>query len=161
MSKRGQKRKIDDDTRDTEVKRGRADGNGLKYGLQWSSYDDRGLNEHKHPALYYLHSSQLDGCDKIAAFDIDYTLIITKSGKKFPVNAQDWLFFDKSVPAKLKELNDSGYRVLFISNQGGIEKGTTKFADFKLKISDILAQADIPIFVLISTGETHVIFFFC
>lgn len=33
----------------------------------------------------------------IAGFDMDGTLISTKSGAKFPKNADDWQWWDKSV----------------------------------------------------------------
>ena len=60
-----------------------------------------------------------------------------------------------SIPPKLKELNDTGYRIVFITNQGGIEKGNVKFTELKTKFEAILSELDIPVFILISTGETH------
>lgn len=40
--------------------------------------------------------------DKIAGFDMDSTLIETKSKAKFAKNAEDWVFWADSVPTKLK-----------------------------------------------------------
>ena len=40
---------------------------------------------------------------KIAAFDLDYTLIKPKSGKKFPIDKNDWEWMYSNVPNKLKE----------------------------------------------------------
>ena len=34
--------------------------------------------------LFYHYYKDLPGCQKIAAFDIDFTIIKTKTGKKFP-----------------------------------------------------------------------------
>lgn len=39
---------------------------------------------------------------KVAGFDMDFTVIRTKSGKTFPVNEHDWLLWDKAVKPKLQ-----------------------------------------------------------
>lgn len=41
---------------------------------------------------------------KIAAFDLDSTLIVTESGKKFGNDPADWKWWDKSVPTRLRRL---------------------------------------------------------
>jgi len=41
---------------------------------------------------------------KIAAFDLDSTLITSKSGKKHADNATDWKWWDSSVPLRLRDL---------------------------------------------------------
>jgi DNA 3'-phosphatase len=57
----------------------------------------------------------------IACFDLDGTLIKTKSKKKFPVNSNDWVFaFDKNIIIeKIKEYSDTNYTIIIISNQAG------------------------------------------
>ncbi len=40
---------------------------------------------------------------KLAMFDMDFTVIKTKSGKKFPVSVNDWEFLE-NVPEKLRKL---------------------------------------------------------
>jgi bifunctional polynucleotide phosphatase/kinase len=57
---------------------------------------------------------------KIASFDLDGTLIIPKSKKKFAIDSSDWTWTFKTVPNKLKELYNSGYSIVIISNQAGI-----------------------------------------
>ena len=74
---------------------------------------------------------------------------------KFKKDAQDWKWFDNSLPAKLKELNDDGYRVIFFTNQAGIEKKQVKFSELKTKFEDMIISLDIPVFVFVATGETH------
>lgn len=46
---------------------------------------------------------------KIAAFDLDGTLIATKSGKKFAGSSQDWKWWSPSVIPALKQLIAMGY----------------------------------------------------
>ena len=62
---------------------------------------------------------------------------------------------DKSIPPKLKELNETGYRVIFITNQAGIEKGNVKFTELKNKFEAIVSELDIPVYIFVATGETH------
>ncbi len=59
------------------------------------------------------------------------------------------------MPDKLKELDKNGYRITFITNQAGIEKGKSSFDELRIKFQDIISQLDIPVYILISSGETH------
>ncbi|KAF3936644.1 hypothetical protein ABW19_dt0204768 [Dactylella cylindrospora] len=45
---------------------------------------------------------------RIAAFDLDSTLIVTKSGKKFAKEAGDWKWWNPAVPIKLRQLHADG-----------------------------------------------------
>ena len=122
----------------------------LKFDLEWNEFGEESGKNVK--PLYYLYSKKLTGTDKVAAFDIDSTIIVTKSGKTFAQNNKDWTWFNKCVPDKLKELDKEGYRVTFITNQGGIEKGRTPFSDLRIKFQDIVSQLDIPVYIFISSG---------
>lgn len=62
---------------------------------------------------------------KIAAFDLDGTLIVTKSGKRFPENERDWKLFHSNVKEKLQKYAHEGFLLVIISNQHGIAKGKT------------------------------------
>lgn len=42
-----------------------------------------------------------------------------------------------------------------MTNQAGIEKGKTKFTELKSKFESMTKELDIPIYILIATGETH------
>ena len=53
---------------------------------------------------------------KIAGFDLDGTLIDTKSGWNFAKNDDDWDWWHPNVPKKLKKLHKNGYRVVIFSN---------------------------------------------
>lgn len=45
-------------------------------------------------------------CEKLALFDLDGTLIRTKSGKVFPVDCDDWELHNNKVPQYLKRLHN-------------------------------------------------------
>ncbi|CAM1500454.1 Fc.00g096160.m01.CDS01 [Cosmosporella sp. VM-42] len=103
---------------------------------------------------------------KIAAFDLDSTLITTSSGKKHGNSATDWKWWHNQVPNRLRELyNDEGYRVVILSNQAGLtlhfdpkHKGPKASAqkrvgDFKQKCSAILGNLNLPTTVYAATGR--------
>lgn len=49
----------------------------------------------KHETLLYTENVEVNrNVEKIAAFDMDSTLIFTKSGLKFAKSPRDWKFFD-------------------------------------------------------------------
>ncbi|KAH6874799.1 polynucleotide kinase 3 phosphatase-domain-containing protein [Thelonectria olida] len=103
---------------------------------------------------------------KIAAFDLDSTLILTASGKKHGSGPADWKWWDNSVPGRLRELyQDEGYRIIILSNQGGLTlhfepnfKGPKassqkRVGDFKQKCSAILSNLNLPTTVYAATGK--------
>ncbi|KAI4864265.1 PNK3P-domain-containing protein [Hypoxylon rubiginosum] len=103
---------------------------------------------------------------KIAAFDLDSTLITTASGKKFGDAPGDWKWWDPSVPSQLRKLYaKEDYRIVILSNQGGLTlhadpkskgpKGGTKnkVASFKQKCGAVLAQLDLPTTVYAATAR--------
>ncbi|CAD7974904.1 unnamed protein product [Amoebophrya sp. A25] len=81
---------------------------------------------------------------RVASFDMDWTLINTKSGSQHPKDANDWKWAPTpahmpEVPQRLAELitgNNYDCIVVF-SMQGGIEKGKTKETDIKAKIASM------------------------
>ena len=90
--------------------------------------------------------------DKLLCFDLDNTIINTKSKCKFPKNADDWEFINDS---KEKIINDSKDNIIVIfSNQ---LKMTTenKINEIKTKIQNIIKELNISIFVFISTNNDN------
>jgi bifunctional polynucleotide phosphatase/kinase len=87
---------------------------------------------------YYSESDiDLNKTYSIAGFDLDYTLIKTKSGNVFPKDSNDWILFDPIVKDKLTELaNDSDKLIVIFSNQKGLGKFMT-VDEFKSKINSI------------------------
>ncbi|KAI1506693.1 polynucleotide kinase 3 phosphatase [Biscogniauxia marginata] len=106
---------------------------------------------------------------KIAAFDLDSTLIVSASGKKFSNDPGDWKWWDPSVPTRLRQLYaEEDYRVIIVSNQAGLAplhpdpnaKGPknaskARVANFKQKCAAVLAQLDLPTSVYAATGKDN------
>jgi len=97
--------------------------------------------------------SSLPPSDKIAAFDLDSTLIQTKSGAVFGKDRDDWKWLYPEVPKKLKTLHSDGYRIVIFTNQNGVGKGTTNIDEFKGKIMGIMKSIQIPMLVLTATDK--------
>uniref|UniRef100_A0A6B2L628 PNK FHA domain-containing protein n=1 Tax=Arcella intermedia TaxID=1963864 RepID=A0A6B2L628_9EUKA len=91
----------------------------------------------------------------IAAFDMDGTIIVPRSGKKFPTGRSDWKWWNEKVPGKLKELHAGGFSIVIITNQAGIEKKKVDKADIQDKICDISEKLGIPVHALISGSEGY------
>ncbi|QKF93966.1 polynucleotide kinase 3 phosphatase [Fadolivirus algeromassiliense] len=86
--------------------------------------------------------------NKIAAFDLDDTLIKPKDGKKFGETEDDWEIYDKSIPTKLKKLKDDGFNLVIISNQMGISKGKVDVEMWKNKIKNIINSLGLEFTIL-------------
>ena len=87
---------------------------------------------------------------KIASFDLDNTIIKTKSGKVFPEDQEtDWIFNYRNVKDKLRDLYNENFCIIIITNQ-------KKLKDMKgwcLKIKKIIEELDIPIKVYASLED--------
>lgn len=60
---------------------------------------------------------------QIVFYDLDGTLVKTRSGSDFPTNRSDWQWWDSSVPTQLKREWAEGKHLVVLSNQGdGREK---------------------------------------
>jgi bifunctional polynucleotide phosphatase/kinase len=55
--------------------------------------------------------------NKVACFDLDGTLIKVKSGKKFPINSNDWLLLYNKITKKINKLIKDEYCFIIVSNQ--------------------------------------------
>jgi bifunctional polynucleotide phosphatase/kinase len=97
---------------------------------------------------------------RVAAFDLDDTLITSAADSKWAKSATGWKWWDVSVPAKLKRLHNDGYLVVIVSNQGNIslkenakplQKDTASLANFKAQVTAILRQLELPITVYAAT----------
>jgi bifunctional polynucleotide phosphatase/kinase len=85
--------------------------------------------------------TETEGSTKIRAFDLDSTLIQTRSGKIFPINAEDYQW-GIGVLAELKKLHDNGYTIVVFSNQSGIS-GKKKLPMLSAKINNMIKELNV------------------
>jgi bifunctional polynucleotide phosphatase/kinase len=71
---------------------------------------------------------------KVLIFDLDYTLIKTKTGKKFPQDKNDWEFLYENISDKLNNLSET--LIGIVSNQKGLKTDLQK-NDWIYKINQI------------------------
>jgi bifunctional polynucleotide phosphatase/kinase len=98
---------------------------------------------------------------RIAAFDLDDTIIATASGNRFAKDKNDWRWWHASVPAKVKQLHSEGFVIVFISNQAGISlrsdtkkpNGMISLNKWKDKVRAVLTTLDLPVTVFAATGH--------
>ncbi|ORC91074.1 putative polynucleotide kinase 3-phosphatase [Trypanosoma theileri] len=94
---------------------------------------------------------------KVAAFDLDDTLIMPRSGAVFPRDdPTDWKWLLPTVPRHLRYLHDAGFMVVILSNQSGIggKSWNEKKADaIKRKIIGLSKVLEMPLAAFVSTKE--------
>jgi len=110
-----------------------------------------------HGGLHYLNPSTVTHGAIIAGFDMDDTLIETKSGKTFAVSRKDWQWLYPEVPKKLKQLHKEGVKVVIFTNQGGIDGKNgwdqTKYSAITGKIQDLSEELGFPLQAFVATAE--------
>jgi DNA 3'-phosphatase len=91
----------------------------------------------------------------VIAFDMDGTIIATKSGKTFAVDESDWKFWDNEVPRKLQSLYIEGFSLAFLSNQGGVgkKKDVSAIAALQRKVDAIIDRVGVPIDFICSFND--------
>ncbi|ELR14356.1 DNA 3'phosphatase [Acanthamoeba castellanii str. Neff] len=102
--------------------------------------------------LFVLNGVDVKPSAKIASFDMDSTLIVTKSGRVFPQSRTDWQWMYSSIPDALRRLHRSGFKIVIFTNQGGIKKSEAKADEIKGKIWDLWEDLGVPIQAFIAGG---------
>lgn len=90
---------------------------------------------------------------EIYAFDMDDTLIKTKSGHKFPKDQNDWEWLFPIIPNNLKELHAKGIIIAIISNQKGVSTGSTKLEHITEKIQAMSDQLGFSLTYFVATSD--------
>jgi bifunctional polynucleotide phosphatase/kinase len=106
-------------------------------------------------SVIYSMSGQIDTFDKIAGFDLDNTIIKTKSGKVFPIDKNDWTLLNDRVKPKLYEYYNDCHKIVIFTNQLGIGKGKILKNDFMEKIENIQKELNIEFDIFIATDDDH------
>lgn len=87
-------------------------------------------------SLFVYGTTEISHNARLAVFDLDGTLIKTASGKKFPVDSDDWTWLYGSTKSTLRKLLKKGYHLIIISNQA--VKGENKQKAIKNKVKKIV-----------------------
>ncbi len=90
---------------------------------------------------------------KIAAFDLDGTLINTKSGRTFPIDVNDWKLFNINVKPVLKQLVEKNYSIIIITNQLGVSKNKITVDELQQKIDTISKEINIDMMAILATND--------
>lgn len=137
--KRLSKEKMDEEN-DRVVKRPKSDES------RWDSIDND-------KCLVFTSSGVL-ASSKIAAYDLDNTLIKTVSGNIFPKSIDDWQLNMSGIPQKLQKYHTNGYKICVFTNQAGIESKRVSISDVKKKMTMIQQRLEVPMQFFIATGPT-------
>lgn len=95
-------------------------------GSYWESYNNGQLLVYTPP--------DCKASDKIASYDMDGTLITTKSGKVMPGGVDDWKLAYGTVITTLKTKHSEGYKIVIFTNQGEFD---SIFEQFEFSILTI------------------------
>jgi len=97
----------------------------------------------KNGVCYYLN---IKSNEPIAGFDLDGTIITTKSNRKFPIDENDWKIIDSKMVDEINKLTN--YSIIIFTNQLGLDK-KLGFDKFKQKINNIkkLFTQDISVII--------------
>ncbi|KZC14846.1 Bifunctional polynucleotide phosphatase/kinase [Dufourea novaeangliae] len=117
--------------------------------------DEHSSWESKDSGALLMYTTQgVEGRSKIAAYDMDGTLITTRSGLVFPKDYDDWQLIYPEVSGKLKKLHGSGYKIVIFTNQGSLGSGKLSAKLFKNKIKHVAQRIGVPMQIFIATGSS-------
>ena len=105
--------------------------------------------------MIYLKYPNMDLKDKkVAGFDLDFTIVKPKSGRKFPKDENDWKWLYHNTKEKLLQLSED-YQVVIFSNQMGLSKGKQSKEELLTKFYSIYKDINIPLIFLISDKDDN------
>jgi bifunctional polynucleotide phosphatase/kinase len=111
-------------------------------------------NWHEQGGLMYCNFSS-EPSTKVLGFDMDSTLILTKSGKTFPINDDDWKILYPNIASTLQSFESEGYRIVIFTNQKGIKQGKQDKKGMQRKIEKILSELGIKALAMVSCSDDH------
>lgn len=82
---------------------------------------------------------------------MDGTLIVTQSGKVFPIDFKDWKINSPEVTKSLRQLSNDGYKIVIFTNQGGVGNKKVNEDLFKQKVENIIEVIKTPVQVFVAT----------
>lgn len=92
----------------------------------------------------FKYKFKIGSTTKIAAFDLDGTLITPKSKNKFSKDITDWKLLNGGLKAKIGKLIEDGYAFVIFSNQMGVSRKFITLKQAKLKFKNIVEHLNLP-----------------
>jgi DNA 3'-phosphatase len=96
------------------------------------------------PSLLFKFSPIQRQCTSVVGFDMDGTIITTKSGATFAKDSSDWKFLYPDIPTQLQARHQSGAHFFIVSNQNGVNKGHVTVAQLMTKFDNIVSGTGVP-----------------
>jgi bifunctional polynucleotide phosphatase/kinase len=87
---------------------------------------------------------------KIAAFDLDSTIIWTSSGRVHAKDKNDWKLKYECIKKTLQSYHDLEYSIVIITNQSGLGKSDIKLEEWKFKINNLAKKLNLPFIIFAS-----------
>lgn len=115
------------------------------------SFSHTGTSWSRNGMLFVNSAPNYPGSPLVAAFDMDCTLIEPKSGRTMPANRADWRWWHPTVPDKLRELHERGYKIVVFTNQG--YKDDSKHTEMMNKFGDIIGQLKLPMQIFMAGAK--------
>lgn len=106
----------------------------------------------EHDALLVFQHGMPINSPKVAAFDLDNTIITTSSGRRFATGPTDWKIMS-GVAVKLRSYSEKGYKIVLFSNQLGISKGKPTKEEFKQKVEAIALKLGISFLLMAASAK--------
>lgn len=104
------------------------------------------------PTLYKIAPSSKTNHPNLAIFDLDSTLVVPKSGKKFPASASDWQYKYDNVKSNLQKLAKT-HTIYIVTNQAGISTKKETIESVSKRITTIIQDLNIPVTAFIPTAK--------
>lgn len=99
-----------------------------------------------------MHLGDFPPISKLIMFDLDGTLIKTKSGREMPVDANDWEWWDTVVVPRLKSLKNKGYHIIIVTNQANAQRQKYRITRVE-QVYKELESAGVEVFIALEKDE--------
>lgn len=114
--------------------------------FRWESFNNRDVLVFTTPDCV--------GMSKIAAYDMDRTLIKPQCGRLHPINRDDWEIAYGTTLNVLKSKVNDGYKIVVFTNQAALSYKKYPL-NFKMKIENITKAINLPMQFFIATNHGY------
>lgn len=88
---------------------------------------------------------------RVAAFDLDGTLIVPHGKAKFCATASDFTLAFGSVTSTLRRLHAAGFKLVIFTNQAGVSGGKTTIDIVRARVEAVIAAVGLPMQAFVAT----------